>query len=275
MGNTLNTNEEMSTLKKCKRKLNKKRLGHTDTNRFIVQYIQTVQKSIKSESRIELDSLDIRRIVFVSLFGFYHTWKRCPLHILYTCLLLMPLKRKWIYSPSKYRHELPSYLRATKETDLFIQLLKWKDQQGLVVWTLDAIDADTHEPSASLINPVWSRLSHTLSHLYDPITGSQYNGINFNEQWWQNTLKTNGKYQVTPSVLLTELYFAPLKYRSVQEIIHQSNPKSLIPLVSYTEYSIKTADPKNDSFQNHLYEDFDEDDEIDNWWISDEYDPSQ
>ena len=56
-----------------------------------------------------LSSFDQRRIVFISLNGLYQTWKNCPLYILYTAILIMPLKREWIYEPYKYKQELSTY----------------------------------------------------------------------------------------------------------------------------------------------------------------------
>ena len=50
--------------------------------------------------------MDMRRVVFVSLKGLYKTWKKCPIHVLYTSILLLPLKRDWIRNPTKHKTEL-------------------------------------------------------------------------------------------------------------------------------------------------------------------------
>lgn len=117
---------------------------------------------------------DERRIVFVSLVGLFRSYKQCPSHVLFTCLLVLPLKKKWIYNPSRYQSELEAqfngldifkksmspfsliamncflYIKQThnktkkkdnkatkKRTAEFIHLLKWKDSQGFVFWMLD------------------------------------------------------------------------------------------------------------------------------------------
>ena len=58
----------------------------------------------------DISSYDERRVVFVSLNGLFRTWKQCPSMILYHSMLIMPLKKKWIYNPSKYENEFRSNL---------------------------------------------------------------------------------------------------------------------------------------------------------------------
>eukprot|EP01083_Nonionella_stella_P091895 257013_1 len=74
-----------------------------------------------------------KRVIFISLIGLVLSYKRCPPHVLYSSLLLMPLKRKWIYS-SKYVTELTTassgLLRKDATTKQFVQLLQWKDSQA-------------------------------------------------------------------------------------------------------------------------------------------------
>lgn len=56
------------------------------------------------------DSLDARRVVFVSLIGLYQSWKDCPSVVLYSAVFILPLHRQWIYNPRKYEEELQSYV---------------------------------------------------------------------------------------------------------------------------------------------------------------------
>ena len=55
---------------------------------------------------INIDSLDKRRFVFISLIGLYQTYKTIPSFILYSSLFILPLKRDWIYKPQLYRAEI-------------------------------------------------------------------------------------------------------------------------------------------------------------------------
>lgn len=52
----------------------------------------------QSPSKSDIDSLDPRRVVFVSLFGLYRTWQDVPTYILYSCLIILPLHRDWLKS---------------------------------------------------------------------------------------------------------------------------------------------------------------------------------
>eukprot|EP01083_Nonionella_stella_P312179 1115726_1 len=55
-----------------------------------------------------LDALSHKRVIFISLIGLYQSYKKCPAHILYSSLLIMPLKKEWIQYPSQYMELLRS-----------------------------------------------------------------------------------------------------------------------------------------------------------------------
>eukprot|EP01084_Bolivina_argentea_P002029 3742_1 len=154
MGNELATNVKFyddktisgktKLSKFIKSKLNMSRCRHTKTNAYEEFIIKHKRLKRNNESIIDINSLDQRRIVFVSLLGLFQSWKQCPCYQLYTSLIIIPLKRAWVYRPSKYIKEIKSHVIShvsafsdPSETKQFIELLRWKDSQGLVFWMLD------------------------------------------------------------------------------------------------------------------------------------------
>eukprot|EP01083_Nonionella_stella_P214968 774135_1 len=90
-------------------------------------------KHIKNhKNEIDIQSLDQRRHVYISLTSLYQTWKRIPHVSLYSALFILPLKKTWILNPSKQTAQLPSNPLSNQslfsddtETNEFVQLLKW------------------------------------------------------------------------------------------------------------------------------------------------------
>eukprot|EP01083_Nonionella_stella_P153587 493730_1 len=214
---------------------------------------------------------DLRRIVFVSLHGLYRTWKQCPSHILFSAIVVMPLRKDWIYKPSKYRNEWRSFLSVNRITlnrkseqrksfSEFLKLLRWKDSQQLAFFMFDQVEntrSDHH-----LTAPFWMNLSMRLSAMYDPVTGATYKPLQC-DTWWRTMVNHKSKFGVKVSSILAELYFVKMKFRSIQEIIYQSNPNSLNPIKLYGQTS--------DAFE-HVVE-MDNDDECGDWYVSRDYDP--
>ena len=82
-----------------------------DKEKRIDKYIIEFNKRSTMEQPLEEDcmnQIDNKRMVFVSIIGAYQTWENCPSYILYSSLVILPLKRKWIYNPSKYLNEIQS-----------------------------------------------------------------------------------------------------------------------------------------------------------------------
>ena len=52
------------------------------------------------------EKADLRRMVFVSLIGLHRTYRKCPIHILFSAIFILPMQRKWIHHPYKYLEEL-------------------------------------------------------------------------------------------------------------------------------------------------------------------------
>eukprot|EP01084_Bolivina_argentea_P097211 174775_1 len=256
---------------------------------FIKQYAQT-----NTNKLTDIKSLDLRRKIFVSLLGVFQTWRKMPIVTLYSCIFILPLKKDFIYNPSKYDEEIKTHIIGqmnifsdASEIKQFIEMLKWKDHQGLVLWMLDEHIHDNND-YYNLINPFWCHLNAKLTNLYDPITCSNYNNINLNMKWWQNKDKYISKYNIKASSILSEFYFLTMKFKCIQEILYQSNPKSFDVVQCYNEYNDCTqtddfklyvldenntdlvlATTKSDLEIRHINAENNED----NWWISDCYDP--
>eukprot|EP01083_Nonionella_stella_P213399 769747_1 len=81
---------------------------HFDTNNSKSNPEEFILKYNKSNENKLTDALllDNRRVVFVSLIGLYNTWNKCPPVLLHSALCVLPLKRNWIYQPSKYMNEM-------------------------------------------------------------------------------------------------------------------------------------------------------------------------
>ena len=77
---------------------------HLKTDKFIKKYLKNYQSTNNNVKDSVL--MDMRRVVFVSLNGLFNSWRNCPIHVLYTSILLLPIKKDWIYNPSKYKTEL-------------------------------------------------------------------------------------------------------------------------------------------------------------------------
>eukprot|EP00484_Ammonia_sp_Unknown_P016977 CAMPEP_0197044122 /NCGR_PEP_ID=MMETSP1384-20130603/20230_1 /TAXON_ID=29189 /ORGANISM="Ammonia sp." /LENGTH=314 /DNA_ID=CAMNT_0042475519 /DNA_START=35 /DNA_END=979 /DNA_ORIENTATION=- len=272
-------------------------------DQFLINYMHGAQTSDVTQQ------LDQRRLVFISLLGLFCTWKKCPPYLLYSALLIMPLKSKWIYRPRKYEQEIQSSLLAQlsvfgdkHRVAEFLELLKWKDSQQLVVWTLDEDNfstdyraaADKREPanleqqdapSDPLIAPFWKYVSRKLTSLVDPITGNNYMPLK-DTKWWHSSYRHQTDKcvdDVPVKSILVEMYFVTLKYKAVSELIYQSNPASLFPVVSYSD---SVATPKtmltsklasvSGSVRTQNGGEHDEEQDVeeeDGWWISPDYDP--
>ena len=124
------------------------------------------------------------------------------------------------------------------ETKEFIKLLKWKDSQNLVLWILDECNCDKRTQTNALIAPFWYRLSEKLHSLYDHISGDYYECIKFDAEWWTSD-EFVSKYAAKSSEIASELQFPSWKLNALQEIIYQSNPKSLHPVIAYKDKSEK------------------------------------
>eukprot|EP01083_Nonionella_stella_P015573 43578_1 len=198
------------------------------------------------DSLLSIDSLDQRRLVFVNLCGLYQSWRRVPSILLYTSLLILPLKKEWIARPSKYIAELQENICDPCGVDMaqigdFIRLLQWKSSQRLLLFVLNAIQIDEYTRKLQrfvpnpLVAPFWYRVNARLTSLYDHVECAHYKPLSFDEEYWANRGQTKS--------ILAELYFVTMQPSAMQEIIFQSNPDSLRPVIEYDRSCELNVDP--------------------------------
>ena len=141
-----------------------------------------------------------------------------------------------------------------------------------------------------IVAPFWNYMNRKLVNMYDPITKNKYKPLKLNELFWRNmynkTTEYPSKYGIDNNSILTELLFLTMKYKTIQEIIHQSNPKSFNIIRSYNDYdndikplpqmikvkNIKTMfgdgnTKNNKNKENQVIESGE-------WFISTDYDPN-
>eukprot|EP01084_Bolivina_argentea_P073503 133382_1 len=166
-------------------------LNSKTKDEFIIKYAHNKSKFNKETH----SSLDMRRTVFISLLRLYQCFLITPSHILYACLIFLPLKKIWIYKPFRYRRSCTVLhlrsLRTHKFKDdgidkkkEFIQFLKWKDSQNSVFWMLDDYQNRCTKTSSENgdhnINPFWLFVNERFTNLYN------YNPLNLNKDYWEN-----------------------------------------------------------------------------------------
>eukprot|EP00483_Globobulimina_turgida_P004353 UN04362 len=224
---------------------------NTSRSKQLLQYKKATKEEFilkynaLNQNLIDNVTFDKRRVVFVSFIGLFKTWRNCPSLVLYTSLFILPLKEKWIYEPAKYKQEIsancPGKHALFYQDREFVELLKWKNAQGLVFWMandFENIEENVHAEN-KLVCPFWNDFNLRLEKLYDPITGGKYKGIPFGAVWWKDIYNKNmSKFDVTSALVLESLYFIKesSKFKAIQEILYQSNPLSLNPVIAYNDF---------------------------------------
>eukprot|EP01083_Nonionella_stella_P033687 92192_1 len=209
---------------------------------FIMNHLKNNKQTDKS---VDIDSLDNRRLVFVHLPGLYQSWRCVPSVLLYTSLMILPLKQEWIELPDQHVAELqdnictPCGCSDIAEITDFMHLLQWKSSQNLVLCALDGLDPDAfwskvHKFAPNpLVTPFWYHVSSKIASLYDHVEGKQYKPLTLEEEYWTKKGTFCSKYETKSKSILRELYFVTMQPKAMQEIIYQSNPKSLHPVIEY------------------------------------------
>ena len=154
-----------------------------------------------------------------------------------------------------------------------MELLKWKNSQGSIFWTLNDYVSLELTAEQSLIAPFWYYLSAKLSDLYNPITGKKYNPLNLDIAYWQSSETFVSKFDNSAANVLSELYFVTNKFDTVCEILFQSNPLSLNPVRSYQKLPMQQFVYINSSIVCDLLEGFDSTECMEDWCISEDYNP--
>lgn len=116
-------------------------------------------------------------------------------------------------------------------------MLQWKDSQGLVFFMLNESESPRNNALNGIVHPFWEYLSNKLSSLYDPVNDKNYNPLKLNESWWRNSFKSDYKFESSLSSILKEIYLLNANYKTIQEILYQSNPNSLNPIIAYCKHS--------------------------------------
>eukprot|EP00484_Ammonia_sp_Unknown_P000087 CAMPEP_0197020988 /NCGR_PEP_ID=MMETSP1384-20130603/1867_1 /TAXON_ID=29189 /ORGANISM="Ammonia sp." /LENGTH=251 /DNA_ID=CAMNT_0042448723 /DNA_START=42 /DNA_END=797 /DNA_ORIENTATION=+ len=171
-----------------------------------------------------------KRLVFCSLVGLFQTYKQTPMVLLYPAICILPLKSEWIDDPVKYTAELnntiiaqmPLFYHDPLEFALFWRLLQWKKQQNLLFCMLDCYEEDAEQTGQ--IAPFWLQFSRKLVSM-------KLNGL---QCLFKRPRKFESKYNCKYIEVFAELCCLRMQFKSIQEIIHQTNPDSLLPIVSYT-----------------------------------------
>eukprot|EP01084_Bolivina_argentea_P272572 464127_1 len=192
-----------------------------------------------------------KRVIFISLIGLYLSYQQCEPHVLYSALLILPLKKEWIHSPSQYAAQLlyasSGLIRCDTASQELFKLIKWKDSQGLVFWAKDHLNNE--KESADLVHPFWHFVSNKLVSMYDPITSQHYKPL---------ILDTIALHKNK------ELCVVALNYERVKAIFNTSNPESFRVITSYhpfvSVYAQQQMDDDADSSVNNS-----------EWWIISDY----
>jgi len=199
-----------------------------------------ISKRRKHEQKsAEMPEKGSRRLVFVSVLGFYGSYRQCSQSELCDAMLILPIKKEWLYDSTgdgdvkeNDEEQFPNFFTSMslffydeQITRRFIQLLRFKHEQGLLFCMLDERDSHPHSDANPLVNPFWYHLSEALVR-------QGYDALHLDPNWYGK--QTTLKFSKTSSVMC-ELYFRTAKYRCIQEIVYQSNPGLLKPIVHYDE----------------------------------------
>lgn len=97
-------------------------------------------------------------------------------------------------------------------------MLRWKHGQNLIFYMLD----EYNHTKSTLIAPFWYFLSKQLTNLSDPVTNEKYSALHLNEEYYKQTARQSHS-DLRISSILAELYFITMKFKTMKEILYQSN----------------------------------------------------
>eukprot|EP00487_Bulimina_marginata_P006298 TRINITY_DN25657_c0_g1_i1.p1 TRINITY_DN25657_c0_g1~~TRINITY_DN25657_c0_g1_i1.p1 ORF type:complete len:249 (+),score=35.59 TRINITY_DN25657_c0_g1_i1:19-765(+) len=170
---------------------------------FIIRHSQ---RQRRIECQLDVKNLEQRTLSICERHWSLSKLDAMSLVLLISAICILPARSKWIYEPSKYMDDIKgsfiselTMFADVSATKQFLDMLRWKDSQGLIYWMLDDHDALSEEEEGDekgeecgssinpLINPFWSHLSKELSTLYDPVTRSKYNGLHLDETYYETS----------------------------------------------------------------------------------------
>lgn len=168
-----------------------------------------------------------------------------------------------------------------------MEFLRFKDYQGLVFW---AKDYELRSEN-SLISPFWLEFNDRLKQIYCPIQQKYCSSLK-DASFYENDYVSKSKYNVKQKDILLEYHYRTLKYKSMMEIIYQSNPDSLNPMYSYNPENVTLKYAKQstsnlvnivDGVDGNLHQNLDLEvgefstmtplPSLKDFWISEDYDP--
>mmetsp|Transcript_71002 Transcript_71002/g.87107 ORF Transcript_71002/g.87107 Transcript_71002/m.87107 type:complete len:223 (+) Transcript_71002:60-728(+) len=158
----------------------------------------------KQNNGFKCKSLPNYRYIFISLLGLQKCWKFCTNYDLNNCILLLPIKREWLYNRTKHDKNV-LYLFDLYSDKEFISFIKYKDMQTLCIFMLDNSVGDSK----------WSDISELISALYNPRTKTNYNALKLHNEYWYNHPNMFG--------ILHEISNVKCNYNSIKTIIKASN----------------------------------------------------
>jgi len=220
-----------------------------------------------------------KRIVFISIYCLFRTWKQCPTMRLYNSIFLLPLKREWVdhlldIDDQPYEHEFHALLEDVS----FLTLLRWKMHQNLAIFLSD--NEREKGDDNDVIAPVWRRISRHLQTLHDPLNlkdadnedgGGKYQALIFDEDYWEHestACKKNHEgglnmhlkeFCVTWKDVIRELCIVTLCFATMKVILQESN-STLDVLTSYCPKYLPAQESK---VKDGLLDV--------NWWMADDY----
>ncbi len=90
----------------------------TNPDQFIIEYNKN------NNNKVTYSLLDNRRVIFISFVGLFNTFDQCPAVVLYSCLCVMPIKKKWIYQSLKHFNEINTEYEVFAPFDKVIQYIR-------------------------------------------------------------------------------------------------------------------------------------------------------
>merc|ERR1719471_7436 len=82
---------------------------------FIIKHYQQ-QKEKNKNCSVDIEELSKGRTVYIGTNAIFKCWQEISSAKLYTSLLLLPMKKQWIYQPNKYKKELEAKIPLAKNT---------------------------------------------------------------------------------------------------------------------------------------------------------------
>ena len=99
------------------------------------------------------------------------------------------------------------------------------------------LDDYYNHSNGAMVAPFWVHFSSKLATLYDPVTQSTYRPLKLNQMWWEGQFGSNDnlpKFERNVKSILPDLMsLSAMKFSAISEIIYQSNPESLNPVIRY------------------------------------------